>query len=468
MIRIQTATKTLAIIATTLAVLTAVAADALPPAAKILDPDILFYSWPYPVISPDGQWVAYISKGFVCVCNVKDPQPRRLSEVPNTWTHVLAQPEYTYADGDWSTVARGLSREDYQKWVASVAHTVLGLQWTRESDGVIFAYQGYDADEKADVCDIRQATLDGTVSSLAKLPRGISHSTHPVDFYFTSDRRFLVIPGYERPLIWELTTNKPRATPFLILTPSPTSNRWIGVEKDTRQFVITDENFAITKRLDDEWPATSFGRDLLWSPDERFVIWRNQIGFDHYSNWEGCWLDLQTGKRRQLTGSFVSDIVAFTGRQGEFIRIGAEGKQGFASGLISTGAYFQVVPSDGDGPKVLWAVHFDPNNRSNSPVRFPDTRFIHFSPDFELFAFGLPRETGPVGQIAHLMDRTGQLWRLPGDDNMAFFSPYEVVGFAEGGKSLIAQDGKRLFLLPVSAMKIPENKTNLETHQRRN
>src|ERR1700690_3877269 len=104
----------------------------LPASAKILDPDILFYGSPYPVISPDGKWVAYISKGFVCVCNVDDPKPRRLSEVPKTWTHVLAQPEFVYAEGDINAVYRNMDRDQSQKWVASINHSVVGLQWVQE------------------------------------------------------------------------------------------------------------------------------------------------------------------------------------------------------------------------------------------------------------------------------------------------------------------------------------------------
>ena len=47
----------------------------LPPAAKILDPDIIFYDRPQPTISTDGKWVAYISKGYVCICNSANPKP---------------------------------------------------------------------------------------------------------------------------------------------------------------------------------------------------------------------------------------------------------------------------------------------------------------------------------------------------------------------------------------------------------
>src|SRR5262245_24703594 len=63
-----------------------VQAAELPTGATVLDGDIYFYSWPYPSISPDGQWVAYVSQGYVCVCNVNAPARRRIVEVPNSWT----------------------------------------------------------------------------------------------------------------------------------------------------------------------------------------------------------------------------------------------------------------------------------------------------------------------------------------------------------------------------------------------
>lgn len=50
------------------------------------------------------------------------------------------------------------------------------------------------------------------------------------------------------------------------------------------------------------------------------------------------------------------------------------------------------------------------------------------------------------------MDRAGHLWKLPGKDNGEYFSPYEVVGFADNGKSIIAHDNRRLFAIPISAV----------------
>ena len=146
-----------------------------------------------------------------------------------------------------------------------------------------------------------------------------------VDCQLTRDRRFLVLIGLRRPLIWDISTNKPRATCFLHLTPSPTSGHWIGIEKDTRQLVITDEDFDVVKRFDETLPARSWGFKLDWSPDERFIVWRNQIGFDHYNNWDGFWMNLDTGEKRQLEGRFMDEQIAFTGGGGEFFRSGQDG-----------------------------------------------------------------------------------------------------------------------------------------------
>ena len=406
------------------------------------------------MVSPNGKWVAYISKGFVCVCNIDDPKPQRLSEVPNTWTHVLAEPKYAFAEGDSNAVFRSMNREQYQKWVASIAHTVVSLQWTQNGDGVVFAYEGPDPDGKTSTCEIRQVSLAGKARSLAKMDVGIAYSGHEPEFYLTHDRKCIVLPNHlrPRPLIWDLSTNKPRATPFTNLMLSATSDRWLGVEKDTKDLVITDANFQITNRFGNLFPPLLCAQELLWSPDERYVIWKYQVGFDYYSNWEGGWIDLQTGEQKSMTGSYIAEIVRFTGRDGEFMRIGGEGKQGQMSGLITTGFHFQFFKSGDAKPEDVWSVHFDPNNRTITR-ECPDIRFIYFSSDYKLFAFGLPRPyPPPAGEIFHLMDRAGELWKLPGKDNGQYFSPYEVVCFAEGGKSIIAHDSRRLFAIPVSAV----------------
>jgi hypothetical protein len=427
-------------------------ADDLPAEAKVLDPDILFYSDPNPIVSPDGKWIAYISKGFVCVCNIDDPHPRQLVEVPHSRTHLLAQPEYADARDDPRILWQRLGREGMEQFEKSVTQTIVGLQWTREGDAVVFGLNSFDAEKKELICEVKLASLKGKITTLAHIRDGGVYTHLDGMSMLSRDRKFIVLSGYVRPLIWDLTTDKPRATPFMNLVPSATSDRWLGVEKDTRQLVVTDASFQVIKRFENEWPKPrSYGRDLLWSPDERFVIWKNQVGFDYDSNWEGGWIDLQTGKQESMTGSYMAEIVRFTGHDSEFMRIGSEGKP-WANGMLPTDFRFQFFTSGNAKPEDVWSVHFDPNDRT---IRreCPDIRFIYFSSDYKYFAFGLPRPNQPpAGEIFHLMDRTGHLWKLPGKDNGEYFSPYEVVGFVDNGKSIIAHDSRRLFAIPISAV----------------
>jgi hypothetical protein len=244
------------------------------------------------------------------------------------------------------------------------------------------------------------------------------------------------------------------------LAPSTTSGRWIGIEKDTRQLVTADEDFEITQRYEEFLPTRSQLAELIWSPDERYVIVRNQVGFDHYSNWEGYRLDLKTKQRRILTGSYWDETIEFTGRGGEFIREASEGIQGMVSGLIQTASYLQIVP-DGDGyPRQLWGVRSLPGAKPGEEVRLRSFHHdvVRWSPDFQLFIIGVPRQTGPYGIVAHLVDRERKTWRLPGEDTGSFNSPYSVVGFAADGGVIVGYDQKRLFSLPISAVTTDENK----------
>lgn len=341
--------------------------------------------------------------------------------------------------------------EQFEK---SVTQTIVGLQWTREGDAVVFGLNSFDAEKKELICEVKLASLKGKITTLAHIRDGGVYTHLDGISMLSRDRKFIVLSGYFRPLIWDLTTDKPRATPFMNLTPSTTSDRWLGVEKDTRQMVVTDASFQIVKRFENEWPKPrSYGRDLLWSPDERFVIWKNQVGFDYDSNWEGGWIDLETGEQYPMNGSYMAEIVRFTGREGEFMRAGGDGKSMGMQSPMGTGFHVQLFASGHAKPEDVWTEHFTPDDRSLNQRRCPDFRFFYFSPDYKLFAFGLPRPNQPpAGEIFHLMDRAGHLWKLPGKNIGEYFSPYEVVGFADNGKSIIAHDSRRLFAIPISAV----------------
>ena len=432
------------------------AAEDLPAGATVLDPDIILHSWPYPVVSPDGRWVAYISRGYVRVVGLDGSEPRQLSEVPGTWTHLLAQPENAFAKGDRIELARGKSREEYAALRTKAPNQAFGMHWTHDSTGIVFGMQSPNAKKDGSIFEASHVPLKGDVEQLSRLEQSYSRHSFGNEIRLTRDRKFLVwgAGGRQRkPVIWDVATNKPRATCFLNLTPSTTSGRWIGIEKDSRQLVVTDESFNITSHYEDFLPTRSFGAELIWSPDERFVILRNQVGFDHYSNWEGYRLDLETKERRILTGSYWEETIQFTGRGGEFLREAHDGVQGGISGLIQTGAYLQIVPQGAGFPQRLWSMHSLPGGSPEKKVRLPTGigHSLRWSPDFERFIFGVPRQTGSPGVVAHLVDRERHVWQLPGADSGEYESPYTVVGFADGGKSIIAYDDRRLFLLPVEA-----------------
>jgi hypothetical protein len=441
-------------------------ANDLPVGAKILDPDIMLYIWPYPTISPDGRRVAYISKGYVCLCNVDDPAPRRLSAVPNTWTDLLARPENADADGNFNALFHGDSREEIQAVTAKVSATAYGIYWTNDSQGFVYSLLSWDAAQQAAKFPMPPKTktesffanVQGEVTKLASVDsstptRGINAGI------LTRDHKFLVNTEGDRPLIWDVAANKPHATPFLCMTPSSTSGRWICVEKDTRQLVIVDEQFNVVKRFSETLPKYSFAYNLVWSPDERYVIWRNVIGFDWYSNWEGCRLELTTGDRLKLTGPFSDELTMFTGNRGEIIRAGRDGKQGARSGLMTTGAHVQLIPDREGTPVDLWTTQQLVGQLDlRIPANPPGSR-VQFSPDFQLFTLVLHRSNEPpYGLIYYLADRHHNLWRFPGPDNGEYISPYEVVGFAHDGKSIVAYDRRRLFTLPVAVVQDPANK----------
>jgi hypothetical protein len=117
----------------------------------------------------------------------------------------------------------------------------------------------------------------------------------------------------------------------------------------------------------------------------------------------------------------------------------------------------QLVPDGTGEPKDLWAVHGQISETELKISAMPPRSRVLFSPDFSLFTIVLSRKTGPAGLIYHLTDRDHHLWRMPGEDNGEYSSPYEVVGLADNGKTIIANDAKKLFAIPVAVIQKPEN-----------
>jgi hypothetical protein len=379
-------------------------------------------------------------------------------EVPYSWTwpHFVVDSDSGSSTGSFGELSYGLGRDKYRDLHAQVKNTIYGVLWTHDSAGFVFGVHAYDPKRKASTYDGYLASVDGKITTLAHvgpdaLKRAISVGV------LSRDRKYLVStdlqmahPEY-RPLIWDVKNNKPRATCFLYLKPSATSGRWIGIEKDTRQLVVVDEQFEVIKRFDQTTSNKSFGFKLEWSPDERFIIWRNQVGFDHFSNWEGFWMDLDTGEKRELSGRFMNERFGFTGRGGEFWRCGVTGaKTSHYDAVI--GAHLTIVPWGKGEPRDVWRIKTDPNTRAfGDHAMFPPLRTDSTG---ELFALGLPRpQQKPPGWVWHLIDRQGKTWPFPGEDNGEFISPFDVAGFAEGDQTIIAYDETRLFALPVASIK---------------
>jgi hypothetical protein len=151
----------------------------------------------------------------------------------------------------------------------------------------------------------------------------------------------------------------------------------------------------------------------------------------------------------------MDEHLAFTGHGGEFFRSGQDGMQARWSGDIITGAHLTIVPEGNAMPRDVWRINVDsykrmPRALTNRPGNPP----IRSAPGCDLFAIGLPRPIGErSGWIWHLIDRDGKTWQFPGKDNGEFISPFEVVGFAEGGKTIVAHDRTKLFAFPVSTIK---------------
>lgn len=406
-------------------VIAAASDNQLPPEARVLDAHLAIKKRPHPTISPDGKWVAYVSDGQVTVCNVEAPLPRRLMKMPESFDSTKSR---------WSD-----------------------LVWTRLSDGFACGIESWDEKTRTAYGIGYLATVEGKVTRLSRIePNAPTRGL--IVGHLTDDRRFLVgksmlSTGTRRwgPLIWDIERNRPRATPYLHLVPSTTSGRSIGIERDTRQLVLLDEGLEVTQRFDEQLPDRTFGFQLDWSPDERFVLWRNQIGFDHYSNWEGFRLDLKTRARRALEGRFMREQLAFTGNGGELVRFGQDGvRSKHWTADIITDAHLTIVPEGFGPPRNVWRIELGVGQRLGEW-----TPPLHVNSGAKLFVIALPQFSDHRNLYRwHLMDRTGKAWRFPGaeSDPNSSVAPYDVAGFALEGEQIVGYDATRIFTVRVASI----------------
>jgi hypothetical protein len=122
----------------------------------------------------------------------------------------------------------------------------------------------------------------------------------------TADRKFVVVLAYQ-PLIWDVLAARPRVTPYDVLAPSAKSNRYLGVEIDTRQLVLIDETFEIVKRFDVTFPAED-AVNLNWSKNERFGICRT-MERDWRFELSAFRIDLETGEQTPLREDSIREAL---------------------------------------------------------------------------------------------------------------------------------------------------------------
>jgi hypothetical protein len=232
--------------------------------------------------------------------------------------------------------------------------------------------------------------------------------------------------------------------------PSATSCRFLGIEIDTRQFVLVDDAFENVKRFDFGL-ASDRAFNLAWSPDERFVLCR-QESEEPFNQWRGIRIDLETEEKRGFRGYYwTTDRCAFTGRGGEFTLYGV---RGFLSEHVDrmVGAQLWLFP-DGSEPARTLVRYDEPEHltgfyRHARRYGFPP---LVASPDASLFAMPLPRPTAAKpGYLYHFIDRDAEAHPWTPYDPNVYVAPAQVLAFANDGQTLVARTDKCLLSIPLT------------------
>jgi len=441
----------------------------LPPKATLLDPDMVWNKLNPTsfAISPDGQWIAYISKGAIWQCRVTAGPPTKLADLPNTVTEFRSTSNYRKKRGDFNKLDSNASDILFYNRPKKGLTRVVGLKWTPSQDGVFYTL-GSSLPTRPWTATYRvmHASTQGVLTTIATISRNTHDEPHRLySFDVTHDRSLVVASNGYTPLIWDASTDKPLATCFDDLLPSSTSGRFIGIEIDTRQLVITDENLKIKKRLDVFFSRKPYRFNrMFWSPDERFAICVSRLDHPDHDKWTGFRINLETEEQRPLEAGritswspvedYVPDQFAFTGRGGEFVRATSTSLVGL--GFVSGGSTYLATMPDGVGPpKDIYRFQQLPWPREEYRRKKPYPP-VRFSEDATLFAMALPREEKKLGYRYWLIDRDGNKWPMGPEDPSLYVSPYHVVAIADNGRQVIACDDVQLFSIPVASIQNAE------------
>jgi hypothetical protein len=427
----------------------------LPAGPTLLDPDVVWdtvngESW---ALSPDRSKVAYISMGSLWICNVASGPPTKIADLPNTATMYMALPEYAFARTSFRKIRERIGNGSYNRTIGQEEVSVLSLAWTPSQSGLVYGLRKrYQNNRETAVHRVMFASTSGEVKTLATIQRDRWARPHTFSgFHVAPDQRMILAMVGNNPLVWDVAKSSPRVTPYDCLLPSATSNRYLGIEVDSRQLVIVNDEFDVEQRFDE---TLREGRqcDLLWSADEHFAVCRVK---DEYSSskWEGFRLNLVTGETRRLSGDFFADQFWFTGQGGELARAGILGvRHEYVDGMA--GGILEIIP-DGDGPpKKLVDFRFDASNpslppmpdRPNYPLPVADTHW-------ERFIVALPRKERPqIGFFQFLIDRSGRKLPFPAGDSREFIAPFVVLAFVDQDRRILARTETQLFSFPVDAI----------------
>lgn len=334
-----------------------------------------------------------------------------------------------------------------ERWrLATINRTkIQGPQWALGSDRVY--WMGAGLSQTKDLVtntSVMCASTDGVVKTIATLESPPRNPVWYEGFHVTSDEKYVVLSN-NRPLIWNAVTNKPQATPYDYLLPSSTSDRYLGVEIDTRQLVLVDENFKVAKQFDVKFDEQN-QMDLLWSPDEKSAVYRTIFrGLDQTDHWIGYRMDLATGTKSPLDG-LQQDHLFFVRLNGALISYGLRQPQWGEIGDW-TGAYIALLPTQTvarfykPGKLDEWKYH----------RRYPP---IVFSADGTLAAMAIPHNDDEHDFRFYLFDVFGSGW--PQNDHYLTLlnaRQYQVAAIANNNQTLIACDDSRLFALLIAPIK---------------
>jgi hypothetical protein len=433
-----------------------VARAAIPPDATIFDPDTVWDPCLAEgiVVSPNGKQIAYVSRGALWLCGVRAGPPTKLADLPDTVSDFLSRPEYV------------VEREKFANFVSHAGLHPLGprgpeltillsLCWTPSQDGVTYAlWHRLKQNSMLSSYRVMHASTEGVVTQLADIHRDmVPLPENKMTFHVGRERSYVVLSNYGIPLIWDIAANKPRVTPFEFLLPSESSDRYLGVEIDTRQLVLVDKDFQIIKRFD---VVLDQDRrcDLFWSADERTAVCRSFRSSQEPISDKCIFFryDLKSGKRDETREGRESDRFYFPNSSSEVVRVGrnATPRGGLADG--SNGTFIELIPNKKPIVELLHFVRLPKRTDNYKEHRtYPP---VIASNNALMYALALPRpDNKPRGYHFNLIDINGQMWPFRPIDSSHYYTPYLPLVFADNDQTIIARDGSRLFSVSVASIK---------------